>query len=68
MEFENSFSRPGKVMDLRENGRGHGKVMEFHFLVQRFRAVLKLEKLSKSPSKNMPPKGWVFSISESWKI
>ena len=31
MEFENAFSRPGKVMDFRENSRGHGKVMEFHF-------------------------------------
>ena len=31
MEFENAFSRPGKVMEFRENGRGHGKVMEFHF-------------------------------------
>ena len=27
MEFENAFSRPGKVMDFRENSRGHGKVM-----------------------------------------
>ena len=32
MEFEYEFSKPGKVMDFRENGRGHGKVMEFHFL------------------------------------
>ena len=28
MEFEKAFSRPGKVMDFRKNGRGHGKVME----------------------------------------
>ena len=39
MEFENAFSRPGKVTDSRKNGRGHGKVMEFHFSVPRFRAV-----------------------------
>ena len=39
MEFENSFSRPGKVMDFRQNGQGHGKVMEFNFFGTRFRAV-----------------------------
>ena len=31
--FENAFSRPGKVVDLGENGRGHGKATEFHFLI-----------------------------------
>ena len=39
MEFENVFSRPGKVMDVRKNGRGHGKVVDFHFLVQIFCAI-----------------------------
>ena len=32
MEFENVFSRPGKVMDFLKNGPGHGKVMDFSFL------------------------------------
>ena len=27
VEFENEFSRPGKVIDFRKNGRGHGKYM-----------------------------------------
>ena len=31
MEFENAFSRPGKVMDFRKNGHGHGKVVELIF-------------------------------------
>ena len=31
MGFENALSRPGKVMDFRKNGRGHGKVMKIHF-------------------------------------
>ena len=31
MEFENAFSKPGKVVDFRENGRGHGKVIGFFF-------------------------------------
>ena len=48
MEFENAFSRPGKVMDFRQNGWGHGKVMEFLFLVQIFHAVWKLEIFSQS--------------------
>ena len=36
MEFEIAFSRPGKVMDFRKNGRGHGKIVEFHFLSKYF--------------------------------
>ena len=60
MEFENAFSKPGKVVDLRENGRGHGKVIEF-FLVQIFCAVWKLQAFSLSSSRNTPPKDWVFS-------
>ena len=51
MEFGNIFSRPGKVMDFLKNGPGHGKVMEFQFLVPRYHAVSKLEKFSLSPSK-----------------
>ena len=34
--FENAFSRLGIVIDFRKSGRGHGKVTEFHFLVQLF--------------------------------
>ena len=44
MEFENAFSRPGKVMDFRRNGRGHGKVMEFHFFGPKISCCLKTEK------------------------
>ena len=36
--------------------------MEFHFLVQIFCTVRKLEVFSLLSSKNMPAKGWVFSI------
>ena len=39
MEFANAFYRPGKVVDFRKNRRGHGKVMEFQFLIQILRAV-----------------------------
>ena len=53
-EFENAFSRLGKVMDFRQNGRGHRKVMKFHFLVQIFRAVRKLEIFSLSLNINIP--------------
>ena len=46
MEFENAFSRPGKVINFRKNGQGHGKTMEFHFLVQIFcTACLKIENI-----------------------
>ena len=31
MEFENAFSRPGKVMKFGENDQGHGKVMKLKF-------------------------------------
>ena len=55
-------------MDFLKNSPGHGKVMEFQFLVPKYHAVWKLGKFSLSPSKNMPQKGWVFSISELWKI
>ena len=68
MEFENAFSRPGKVMDFRENSRGQGKVMEFHFFGPKISCCLKTGKILLVTEKNMPPKGWVFSISESWKI
>ena len=33
MEFENAFSRPGKVMKFGENDQGHGKVMKLKFPV-----------------------------------
>ena len=33
MEFENGFSRPGKVMESGENDQGHGKVMKLKFFV-----------------------------------
>ena len=33
------FPGPGKVIDFRKNDQGHGKVMEFHFLVQIFCAA-----------------------------
>ena len=33
MEFENAFSRPGKVMEFGENDQGHGKVMKLKFSV-----------------------------------
>ena len=38
MEFENAFSRPGKVMKFGENDQGHGKVMKlkFSFLIYVF--------------------------------
>ena len=45
MEFENAFSRPGKVMDFRENGRGHGKLMEFHFIDPKISCCLKTGKI-----------------------
>ena len=35
------FSRPGKLIDLRKNGQGQGKVKEVHFSVQIFHAVKK---------------------------
>ena len=41
IEFENEFSRPGKVMDFRENGQGHGTVMEFHFYGPKIPCCLK---------------------------
>ena len=47
MEFDNAFSRPGKVMNFRKKDRGHGKATKFHFLVQIFRAVWKLETRAK---------------------
>ena len=31
MEFENAFSRPGKVMKFGENVQGRGKVMKLKF-------------------------------------
>ena len=52
MEFENAFSRPEKGMDFRKND----KVMEFHFLVQLFYAVWKLETFL-SLKKKYAPKG-----------
>ena len=45
MEFENAFSRPGKVMDFRRNGRGYGKVMEFHFFGPKISCCLKTGKI-----------------------
>ena len=45
MEFENAFSRPGKVIDLRRNGRGHGKVMEVHFFGPKISCCLKTGKI-----------------------
>ena len=30
MEFENAFSKPEKVVDFRENGRGRGKAVLTH--------------------------------------
>ena len=60
--FENAFSRPGKVMDFRENGWGHAKVMEFYIFVPRFCAVWKLETFFVSSRKNVTQKGWVISV------
>ena len=65
MEFENAFSRPGKVMDFRENSRGHGKVMEFHFFGPKISCCLKTGKILLVTEQKY---SWVFSISESWKI
>ena len=48
MEFENAFSRPGKVMNFRENGQGHGKVMEFHLFGPKISCRLKTWKNSPS--------------------
>ena len=50
MECKNTFSRPGKVMDFRKNGQGHGKVMEFHFSTKYF-ALFENWKYSLSSSK-----------------
>ena len=36
MEFENTFSRPGKVMDFRQNGWGHEKLWNFFFWFKYF--------------------------------
>ena len=58
MEFEKAFSRPGKGMDLGENGRGCGKVVEFHFLSKYF---MLFENWKHSPShcsKYVPKKVW----------
>ena len=68
MEFENAFSRPGKVMDFRENGRGHGKVMEFHLFGPKISCCLKTGKIVLVTEQKYAPKGWFFNISESWKI
>ena len=60
LEFGNAFFRPEKVMDFKKNGRGHGKVLEFHFLARVFYAVWKLE-TSLSSSK------WCSSsLGERW--
>ena len=56
MEFENAFSRPGKVMDFRENGRGHGKVMEFHFFGPKILCCLKTGKIPSHRAKICPQK------------
>ena len=68
MEFENAFSRPGKVMDFRENGRGHGKVMEFHCFGPKISCRLKTGKIVLVTEQKYASKGWFFIISESWKI
>ena len=60
MELENALSRPGKVMDFRENGRGHGKVMEFRFLVKYF-VLLESWKFSPRHRANIRPKKAGFS-------
>ena len=56
MEFENAFSRPGKVMDFRENSRGHGKVMEFHFFGPNISCCLKTGKIFLVTEKKYAPK------------
>ena len=64
MEFENAFSRLGKVMDFRKNGPGHGKVVKFLFLDQIFYAVenWKYMYFSLSSSKICPIKGLIFAF------
>ena len=63
MKFENVFSRPGKDMDFRENGRGHGKVMEFPFFGPKISCCLKTGKIHLVTSKNMALK----VMKKSWK-
>ena len=69
MDFENAFVRTGKITDFRENGRGHGKVIEFQFVVQMSHAVWKLETFSLSLSKKYAKK-WLgfqhFLVMENW--
>ena len=40
MEFENGFSKPGKVMEFGENDQGHGKVMKLKFFVLNYTFLL----------------------------
>ena len=56
MEFENAFSKPGKVMDFRKNGRGHGKVMEFHFFSPKISCCLKTGKILLVTEQKYAPK------------
>ena len=57
------LSRPRKVMDFRENGQSHGRVMEFSFFDSDYFVLFeKVETFSLSSSKKMQ-KGWVFNFS-----
>ena len=56
MEFENAFSRPGKVMNFRVNGRGHGKVMEFHLSGPKISCCLKTGKILLDTEQKYVPK------------
>ena len=55
-------------MDFGENGWGHGKVMEFHFFGPKISFCLKTGKILLVTEQKYDPKGWVFSISDSWNI
>ena len=57
MKFENVFSRPGKDMDFRENGRGHGKVMEFPFFGPKISCCLKTGKIHLVTEQKYGPEG-----------
>ena len=78
MEFENAFSRPGKVMDFRQNGRGHGKVTEFHIFWSRDFVLFENWKNSPSHRAKLCPQKAGFSaflshekfklvMKKSWK-
>ena len=68
VEFENELSRLGKVMDFRKNGRGNGKIMEFHFFGPNISYCLKTGNILLVIEQKYAPKRAGFSVLFShWK-